>query len=59
MHNGDKMIMTYNAPDSAPKGRGIYLRTAPAPWGPWSAPELLLAHRISTAAGNIKARPWL
>jgi hypothetical protein len=50
MHNGDKMIMTYNAPDSAPQGRGIYMRTAQAPWGPWSAAELLLS------AGDIYGR---
>jgi hypothetical protein len=42
MHEGNKLLMTYNASDTAPQGRGIYMRTAQAPWGPWSAPELLL-----------------
>src|SRR5262249_39113815 len=40
-HDGDPLIMTYNS-GLASGARGIFMRTAPAPWGPWSAPELLV-----------------
>ncbi len=34
-------LLTYNS--QLPDGRsGIFLRTSPAPWGPWSAPEHLV-----------------
>jgi hypothetical protein len=34
-------LMTYNSALSDGR-RGIFLRTSPTPWGPWSAPELLI-----------------
>lgn len=42
-----QLLMTYNclkheAEPDPPPPRGIYLHTAPAPWGPWSRPELIL-----------------
>jgi hypothetical protein len=41
-HNGDKFIMTY-ATVVGPNGpSGVFMRTAPQPWGPWSAAEELI-----------------
>ena len=44
-----KWVMLYTCSDDASAGynkdngpRGVYLRTADVPWGPWSAPRLIL-----------------
>ncbi|MFO0722217.1 MAG: DUF4185 domain-containing protein [Myxococcota bacterium] len=42
MHQGNKLVLTYAA-GNGPSGRGIYLRTAETPWGPWSAGERILS----------------
>ncbi len=35
-------LMTYQAWKDVPAPGGVALRTAPTPWGPWSAPTLIL-----------------
>jgi hypothetical protein len=37
-----RWMMLYNCLDSSPgHPRGIWMRTAPQPWGPWSAPQTI------------------
>jgi Domain of unknown function (DUF4185) len=38
----NRWLMLYNCADATPANpRGVYIRTAPQPWGPWSAPQTL------------------
>jgi hypothetical protein len=38
----ERWMMLYNCADSAPgHPRGIWMRTAPQPWGPWSKPQTI------------------
>lgn len=41
-----RWVMLYNCiDDSATNPRGIWMRTAPQPWGPWSAPQTLFSSK--------------
>lgn len=47
-----RWMMLYNCKDSTPQNpAGIWMRTAPEPWGPWSAPQTILNPAPGTHLG--------
>ncbi len=51
----DRWILLYNCDE---KGNGIIMRTAKAPWGPWSEPQWLIGPGIKGVLRQFMHRTW-